>query len=229
MDSSAMAVSRQIDQRNSSNTTLGMKQPTLGHSAIASVDEGDSSIQNQTDSNTVQAKAMLHLEQLASEAVRDVFDQTNTTAQNGEGIDLTAASKRKKLSMLESVDTNKQFTTFDEIDSRMNYGYKQVAAEKKPLDHLLDNLDEACFKVLDSHIDRLAWQFKPKLALAQEKVAKLEQIVKQKEKQREEREQLVKLNKQIAHFKMMEKQLTARRDKLKESIEEKRWIREDTS
>ena len=68
-----------------------------------------------------------------------------------------------------------------------------------------------------------------KLNEAQEKVAKLEQIVKQKEKQREEREQLVKLNKQIAHFKMMEKQLTARRDKLKESIEEKRWIREDTS
>ena len=60
----------------------------------------------------------------------------------------------------------------------MNYGYRQVEAEKKPLDHLLDNLGDACVKVLDSHIDRLAWQFKPKLALAQEKVNKLEQIVK---------------------------------------------------
>ena len=57
-------------------------------------------------------------------------------------------------------------STLEEIDSRMNYGYRQGENEKKPLDHLLDNLGDACVKVLDSHIDRLAWQFKPKLALA---------------------------------------------------------------
>ena len=47
---------------------------------------------------------------------------------------------------------------------------------------------------MDSHIDRLAWKYKPKLDLAQEKVNRLEQIVKTKEKQREKKEQLVKLN-----------------------------------
>ena len=36
----------------------------------------------------------------------------------------------------------------------------------KPLDQMLDSLGEACVKVLDSHIDRLAWKFKPKLDLA---------------------------------------------------------------
>ena len=41
---------------------------------------------------------------------------------------------------------------------------------------------------MDSHVDRLAWKYKPKLALAQEKVDKLEQIVKAKEKQRERKE-----------------------------------------
>jgi len=38
---------------------------------------------------------------------------------------------------------------------------------------------------MDSNIDRLAWKYKPKLKSAQEKVARLEKIVANKEKQRE--------------------------------------------
>ena len=60
-----------------------------------------------------------------------------------------------------------------------------MSQEKVPLDNMLDKLGDACVKVLDSHIDRLAWKFKPKLDLAREKVAKLEQIVAIKEKERE--------------------------------------------
>jgi len=78
--------------------------------------------------------------------------------------------------------------------SQIKDGFEHVHEEKQPLDSLLDNLGNTCVKVMDSHIDRLAWKYKPKLDLAQEKVARLEQIVKNKEKQREQREQLVKLN-----------------------------------
>ncbi len=42
----------------------------------------------------------------------------------------------------------------------------QVMGQKKPLDELVDNLGDACVKVMDSHIDKLAWKYKPKLALA---------------------------------------------------------------
>ena len=164
--------------------------------------------------------------------MREALEQTTNSQMqqiSGENFESTAHKRSKKLSMLDSIDQNRQVTSLEEIDSRMNYGYRQVEAEKKPLDHLLDNLDEACVKVLDSHIDRLAWQYKPKLALAQEKVNKLEQVCKQKEKEREEREQLVKLNQQIAHFKMMEEQLTRRKDKLKYKIEKKKQFVDDMS
>jgi len=53
-----------------------------------------------------------------------------------------------------------------EIATRLDYGYKKVENEHKPLDHMLENLEEVCLKVMDSHIDRLAWKFKPKLILA---------------------------------------------------------------
>lgn len=152
-------------------------------------------------------------------------------APSGDGFEVAAGKSRvkKNAAMLDSIDLNLESTVTHEFQSRINYGYKQVMDEQKPLDNLLDNLGDACVKVLDSHIDRLAWQFKPKLALAQEKVQKLEQIVKQKEKQREEREQLVKLNNQIAHFKMMRKQLGAREANLTDKIDELKEVRDDTS
>ena len=59
--------------------------------------------------------------------------------------------------MLDNIDLNLESTATHEIHSRINYGYKQVMDEQKPLDNLLDNLGDACVKVLDSHIDRLAW------------------------------------------------------------------------
>ena len=93
----------------------------------------------------------------------------------------------KRHAKLENVDLMLSSTAAHQIASRVQYGYKIVDEEKNPLDALLDNLGNVTGKVLDSHIDRLAWKYKPKLELARDKVQKLRAIVEQKKKDRETR------------------------------------------
>ena len=81
----------------------------------------------------------------------------------------TISKKKKGLSSNESNAEyqNLQMTNLQEIKALGEYHEKKVNNEHlKPLDQMLDSLGEACVKVLDSHIDRLAWKFKPKLDLA---------------------------------------------------------------
>lgn len=106
------------------------------------------------------------------------------TSENFEGMAAKKVSKNIS-GDLNSIDLNMEATASQENKSTLEYGYQKVDKEKKPLDHMLDHLENVCTRVMESHIDRLAWKFKPKLSLAQEKVQKLEQIVKAKEKARE--------------------------------------------
>jgi len=102
-----------------------------------------------------------------------------------------AANKRlvkHSNSTLDTIDPSLESSAQNELKKQYLQGMHKVNAEKQPLDQLLDNLGDACVKVMDSHIDKLAWKYKPKLELAKEKVAKLEIIVKNKQKQREKRE-----------------------------------------
>lgn len=75
-----------------------------------------------------------------------------------------------------------------EAKASIDYGYQKVERESVPLQEKIEELEKMCVSVIDSHIDRLAWKFKPKLNLAEEKVKQLEQIVKAKEKARAQRE-----------------------------------------
>ena len=151
----------------------------------------------------------------------------------GEGAkDVTGLDQVRKKYGLKSTIQSKledapEGTVQHEILCQIDDGERRAVEEKQPLENLLDNLGDACVRVCDSNIDRLAWKYKPKLKSAQEKVARLEKIVANKEKQREQREQLVKLNQQIEHFKMMKKQLSNREKGLDEKIEELREQCED--
>ena len=63
--------------------------------------------------------------------MRDAIENTTSSMivpPSADNFGEMVINKRsKKLSMLDSIDQNKQITTLDEIDSRMNYGYRQVA------------------------------------------------------------------------------------------------------
>ena len=198
-----------------------------------SMSELNKMISDKTQSKTTTAKITNQVQEEINKALSEHQEQTTQSmgmAHTGETFEV-AASKRymnaKPSNTLENVDLNLEGTVQYEIQAAKACGEKKANDAMKPLDYLLENLSDACVKVLDSHIDRLFWKFKPKLVLAQEKVARLEKIVEAKKKQREQREQLVKLNQQIAHFKVMKKQLSNRENNLDEKIEELRQECED--
>ena len=122
-------------------------------------------------SKRVHAKVVSNIEEGIQSIINQVESETTPMA--------SPAKSRKNL---DDIDLTLISSIQHEIKSRCEYGRKKAEGERDNLEDFLDNLAENCVKVMDSHIDRLAWKYKPKLALAQEKVDKLEKIVAEKEK-----------------------------------------------
>lgn len=92
----------------------------------------------------------------------------------GESYDHAGSRRKNKSSLQDTFEQILDGSLKNEIIEQIEEGKSAAKFEDGKLNNLLDNLRPACVKVLDSHIDRMIWKYKPKLQLAQEKVNRLQ-------------------------------------------------------